>query len=259
MIGGAASRKSFLGVLALGFGALAAAVVMRSGGAAHAASQVEAGLGLARRLGAESWLSLALLQLLATTVGIFPAALVGMAAGAICGIAYGFVISGACVLLGALIAFAFSRSLFRPLILRAMRNRIAAGNFDVAIGREGWKFVLLLRVSPLMPFAATSYLLGLSSVSARDYMFGTLASLPALFGYVTLGALADRGLADAAGAAGPLQWAMLCVGFAASALAVVHVGGLLRRAANAGGDDVQGAMPKNGGRLLAETPRSRGF
>ena len=38
-----------------------------------------------------------------------------------------------------------------------------------------------------MPFVATSYLLGLSAISLRDYMLGTLAALPALLGYVSLG------------------------------------------------------------------------
>jgi uncharacterized membrane protein YdjX (TVP38/TMEM64 family) len=39
----------------------------------------------------------------------------------------------------------------------------------------------------LMPFVATSYLLGLSAISLRDYMLGILAALPALLGYVLLG------------------------------------------------------------------------
>ena len=36
-----------------------------------------------------------------------------------------------------------------------------------------------------MPFVATSYLLGLSAISLRDYMLGILAALPALLGYVS--------------------------------------------------------------------------
>jgi hypothetical protein len=38
-----------------------------------------------------------------------------------------------------------------------------------------------------MPFVATSDLLGLSTISLRDYMHETLAALPALLGYVSLG------------------------------------------------------------------------
>ena len=56
----------------------------------------------------------------------------------------------------------------------------------------------LLRASPLTPFVATSYLLGLSAISVRDYMLGTLAALPALLGYVSLGAFARAGLSASA-------------------------------------------------------------
>jgi uncharacterized membrane protein YdjX (TVP38/TMEM64 family) len=61
------------------------------------------------------------------------------------------------------------------------------------IVRDGWKLVRMLRISPIMPFAATSYMVSLSSICLRDYAVGTLASLPALCGYVLIGTLADAG------------------------------------------------------------------
>jgi uncharacterized membrane protein YdjX (TVP38/TMEM64 family) len=76
-----------------------------------------------------------------------------------------------------------------------------------------------------------SYLLGLSAVSLRDYMLGTLAALPALLGYVSLGALARAGLLASTGAARPFQWALLAAGFAAAALTVAHVGALVAKVA----------------------------
>ncbi len=230
------SRQNFAaGLLALGAGAIGAAIVMRAGGMTHALSQVRAGLALARQFETASWLSLVMAQLLAVMVGVLPASLVGMAAGAIFGVGRGFAISSASVLVGAFAAFVLSRSLFRRVIERAMAGRSAAHHFDVAIGREGWRLVLLLRASPLMPFAATSYVLGLSAVTLRDYMFGTLAALPALFGYVALGALAEKGLDASTRMTGQLQWALLIVGFAATALVIAHIGTLLRRAAQTGG------------------------
>ena len=75
-----------------------------------------------------------------------------------------------------------------------------------------------------MPFVATSYLLGLSAISLRDYMLGTLAALPAL-----LGAFARAGLSASTGAAAPFQWALLAAGFAATALAVAHIGALVAK------------------------------
>lgn len=209
-----------------------AASLMGAGGSTSFASQGEAALALARRFGPTSWLSLAGLQVIAATAGIVPASLVGMAAGALFGVAGGFAISTAGLLLGALAAFGLSRSAFRALVERAMKGRSQLRNLDAALGRDGWRLVCLLRASPLTPFVATSYLLGLSAVSLRDYMLGTLAALPALLGYVALGALARAGLLASAGAGWPFQWALLAAGFAATALTVAHVGALVAKAAD---------------------------
>jgi uncharacterized membrane protein YdjX (TVP38/TMEM64 family) len=80
--------------------------------------------------------------------------------------------------------------------------------------------VLLLRLSPAMPFSATSYLCGLSRVRQRDYLLGTLASLPALAGYVVAGSLADASLSATRS---PWHWAVLALGLAASALLTLQV------------------------------------
>jgi uncharacterized membrane protein YdjX (TVP38/TMEM64 family) len=206
--------------------------LMGSGGSTSFASQSEAALALAHRFETTSWLSLAGLQVVAATAGIVPASLVGMAAGALFGVAGGFAISAAGLLLGALAAFGLSRSAFRPLVERAMSDKGQARNLDAALGRDGWRLVCLLRASPLMPFVATSYLLGLSAVSLRDYLLGTLAALPALLGYVSLGAFARAGFLASTSAGRPFQWALLAAGFAATALAVAHVGALVARVAD---------------------------
>ena len=70
-----------------------------------------------------------------------------------------------------------------------------------------------------MPFAATSYSLGLSSLSAGDYLLGTVAALP---GYVRLGRLAHAGLTADAAAAGPLRPTLLAVGMVATLLLTLY-------------------------------------
>jgi hypothetical protein len=49
-----------------------------------------------------------------------------------------------------------------------------------------------LQATPLMSFVSNSYLLDLSAINLRDYPLGTLAALPALLGYVSLGVRPDR-------------------------------------------------------------------
>jgi uncharacterized membrane protein YdjX (TVP38/TMEM64 family) len=212
--------------------ALAAAVIC-SRGWVDDSSQAEAALALAHKYEATNWLTLAGLQLIAVISGVVPASLVGMAAGALFGVGGGFAISSVGILVGALGAFGLSRSAFRPLLERAMHGRNHMRNLDAALGRDGWKLVCLLRVSPLMPFVATSYMLGLSAVTLRDYTLGTLAALPALLGYVMLGALAKASISSSSGASGPLRWTLLLLGFGATAIMITRVGGLVMKVANA--------------------------
>lgn len=196
---------------------------------AQGAAAVDEALGSLQQLGAPVWLGLAALQLIAVLCGVVPASVIGMATGALYGLWFGFTLAGLSTFAGAVLAFWLSRSLFRPLIERLVRQRGWVQDLDTALGQDAWRLVCLLRVSPVMPFVATSYLLGLSSVSLRDYTIGTLASLPALFGYVALGTLAHAGLSAWSGAAGPLRWGLLATGITATVALIVHLGRLVAK------------------------------
>lgn len=144
--------------------------------------------------------------------GIFPMSVLAVAAGATFGLLIGFVLSALSAMAGAVIAFFLSRSAFRPMVERLTVRKPRLRDFDSQIGRNGWELVCLLRISPIMPFSATSFMLGLSSISFRDYCIGTMASLPAMFGYVLIGVLADAGLTSWERGAGQLRWILLGIG-----------------------------------------------
>ena len=80
-----------------------------------------------------------------------------------------------------------------------------------------------------MPFAATSYGLGLTGIGRRDFLIGTLASLPALLGYVAVGAFGQAGLAVGRTGDGWLRWALPLAGIAAILLAVARLQAMMRR------------------------------
>src|ERR1700730_15966959 len=130
---------------------------------------------------------------------------------------------------GDVLAFFLSRSVFRPTVERLAARRPRLRRLDSLIVRDGWKLVCMLRISPIMPFAATSYMLGMSSIGLRDYAVGTLASLPALCGYVFVGTLAEAGLSAWTRGAGPVQWALLAVGVAATLALTLRLGQIAMR------------------------------
>ncbi len=181
--------------------------------------------------GAGPWAPLALVcgQILVASSGILPASLLGLAAGALYGIPIGFSLSAVSTMAGAVVAFRLSRSLFRARMERLLRNRPRLADFDQRLATDRWRLVCLLRVSPVMPFAATSYMLGLSAVRERDYLVGTTFALPALFGYVCLGWIAKAGLDAGAEGAHRFQWVLLALGVAATLALTLRVGQLIAR------------------------------
>lgn len=187
----------------------------------------------AKTAGPGGWAVFMLAQTAVAMLGLVPASLLGIAAGGVYGVALGFALAAAGTLLGGSISFMLARSLLRPWVERmlARRGPSRLARFDAAVARDGWRFVCLLRVSPVMPFAITSYALGLTEISGRDYLIGTLASMPALAGYVSLGALAQYGLGTANGMTqlGSFGWALLAGGVVATGLLIFRSGTLLAR------------------------------
>jgi uncharacterized membrane protein YdjX (TVP38/TMEM64 family) len=66
--------------------------------------------------------------------------------------------------------------------------------------------------------------LGLSSITLLNYCVGTLASLPAMFGYVSIGALTHAGVTAWERGAGPLRWTLLGIGLLAATGLTIRLG-----------------------------------
>ena len=183
----------------------------------------------ARLLTADHWLAFGLGQMVIAASGILPASAMAVMAGAAYGFGPGFLLSIAWTMLGGWIAFALSRSMLRPWIARLMGRRSATARFDQALEGEGWRFVFLLRISPVMPFALTSYGLGLTRIRQRDYLLGTLASLPAMASYVALGAMGRHGLSLGLSRGDPVQWMLLGIGVLAMLVLILRTKAIVQQ------------------------------
>ena len=135
------------------------------------------------------WITCELIQIVVALCGILPASATAMGIGAAYGIVGGFLLAAPATMIGALISFGLSRTFLRGFIHRILCKSARLDRLDRVLSAEGWKIACLFRLSPLMPFSITSYALGMSALSLRAYVIGTLASLPALLGYITMGAL----------------------------------------------------------------------
>ena len=86
------------------------------------------------------------------------------------------------------ISFAIGRTLLRGYVERVLDDNPRFRSMDNAIEKGGFKLMLLVRLSPLFPFALSNYLYGASSVRFAPYFAGTLLGfLPGTFAYVYAG------------------------------------------------------------------------
>lgn len=166
-------------------------------------------------------------------VAFIPGSILTIAAGAIFGLARGTALAFGGAVLGATAAFLVSRYLARPMVERRFQADPRVRSIDRAVEERGLRLVFLLRLSPVLPFNALNYVLGITRVRLRDYVLGSLGMLPATLLYVWTGKLAGDVAAAAGGAAPPrgaAYWATLGVGLAATVAVTVMVTRMARTA-----------------------------
>jgi uncharacterized membrane protein YdjX (TVP38/TMEM64 family) len=177
------------------------------------------------------WLGVAAfatLYVVATVLGL-PALPLTLAAGVVYGPLRGTLLVSPASVAGASLAFLLGKTLLRGWV----RSR-TAGNprfqaLDQAIGKEGWKLVALLRLSPVFPFSLLNYALGATGIGLGSYVLASwLAMLPGTFLYVSAGAAAGAaaGLSTKQGVA---PW-MLYLGLIATLLVTLRITLIARRA-----------------------------
>lgn len=166
------------------------------------------------------------------TVAFIPGSVLTLAAGAIFGVVKGTVFTLIGATLGASAAFLVARYLARGAIERRIASNPRFAAIDRAVGREGFKIVALLRLSPVFPFNLLNYSLGLTRVAFLPYFAASAAMLPGTLLYVYYGAAAGS-LASALGGGakkGPEGWILFGVGLVATVVVTAFVTRLAGRA-----------------------------
>lgn len=127
-----------------------------------------------------------------------PGAILTLGAGFLFGVVRGTVAVSIGSVLGATAAFLVGRTLLRGAIEGKVANHPKFAAIDRAIGKQGFKIVLLLRLSPVFPFNLLNYAFGLTKVRLGHYVLASwIGMLPGTLMYVYLGS-ALKNLAEVA-------------------------------------------------------------
>ncbi len=188
-----------------------------------------------RSLGALGVALYTIIYILAAVL-MFPASLLTLAAGFLYGPVWGTLLVSPTSVAASTVAFLLGRSVARKWIKRRIEQNARFSAVDTAVGANGFRVVLLLRLSPIFPFTLLNYALGLTRVRLRDFILASfLGMLPGTFLYVYLGSSVANLAALASGKAtrgGPWEHVLFWGGLAATILVVVLVTRTARQALN---------------------------
>ncbi len=166
-------------------------------------------------------------------VAFLPGSILTLGAGVVFGVVLGSLLVFVGATIGATAAFLVGRYLARGWVAKKIEGNEKFNAIDKAVGREGFKIVLLTRLSPIFPFNLLNYAYGVTGVSLRDYVLGCIGMLPGTIMYVYLGSLAGNlatlGAGDTPDNAA-VQWAIRIVGFIATVAVTLYVTRVARKA-----------------------------
>lgn len=171
----------------------------------------------------------------AACVLLLPGSVLTLGAGFLFGVVTGTVTVSIGSTLGACAAFVVGRTLARGWIEQKVAARPKFAAIDRAVGVQGFKIVLLTRLSPIFPFNLLNYAYGLTKVKFWQYALASwVGMLPGTVMYVYLGS-GLRSLTEAAAGQsnGPLQRILFFVGLGVTVVVVVLVTHLARKALRA--------------------------
>jgi uncharacterized membrane protein YdjX (TVP38/TMEM64 family) len=170
------------------------------------------------------------------TIAFLPAFALTLGAGVLFGVWLGSIYVFVGATLGSIAAFLVGRYLARNWVAKKIAGNDKFKAIDRAVGKEGLKIVLLTRLSPAFPFNLLNYAFGVTGVSVRDYIIGSIGMIPGTIMFVYIGSLAGS-LAligtDAQPTNPTLQWTIRIVGLIATVAVTVYVTRLAKQALDA--------------------------
>ena len=170
---------------------------------------------------------------IAACVLMLPGSILTLGAGVVFGVVKGSVAVSIGSTLGATCAFLLARSLARNWISGKIAGNEKFNAIDEAVAREGWKIILLIRLSPVFPFNLLNYAFGLTKVRLKHYFFASwVGMVPGTIMYVYIGSLAGDlaklGTGEHTRTTG--EWILYGVGLLATLAVTVYVTRIARKA-----------------------------
>lgn len=158
-----------------------------------------------------------------TSFVLIPGSILTLGAGVAYGLwAFPLVVAGA--VLASAMSFLAARYVFHDRVQEKVAQYPRFKAVNEAIRDEGWKVVLLLRLSPALPFSLQNWFLGLMPVGFWPAQIATLFGImPGTLLYIWVASLGGEAAAGGAADASLLRYVVLGVGLLATLVVTVVV------------------------------------
>lgn len=161
-----------------------------------------------------------------STVMMLPGSPLTFTAGALFGFWKGLILVSLSSTLGATCAFMVSRYLIRKSIEKRVLKNKKFQSIDNEINEQGWKIVILARLSPIIPFFILNYALGITKIRFIHFIFASwIGMIPGTIVYVLMGTM---GGAFINGKKSSFEWVLLGIGLIATILVTLLISKIVK-------------------------------
>jgi pyruvate/2-oxoglutarate dehydrogenase complex dihydrolipoamide dehydrogenase (E3) component/uncharacterized membrane protein YdjX (TVP38/TMEM64 family) len=133
-----------------------------------------------------AWISFISLYIVVAALSLPGAAILTLAAGALFGLLWGSIAASIGSTIGATLAFLAARFLLREWFVNKFGSKLAS--FEQGVRKEGWLYLLALRLVPAVPFVVVNSVMGLTAIRTATFAGVSMpAMLPGTVAYVYAG------------------------------------------------------------------------
>ena len=173
------------------------------------------------------------------TLLFIPGSLLTLKGGCLFGFFWGSVYVFIAAIIGATFAFLVGRFISRDWVYQQIGNKPNFQAIDKAVAKNGFKIVFLTRLSPIFPFNLLNYAFGITQVSLKDYILGSIGMIPGTAMYVYMGSLiGDIAMNNPSTSINPqTQYAQLLLrgfGLITTIFVTIYVANVAKKALNEG-------------------------
>lgn len=168
------------------------------------------------------------------TVLFVPTVVLSLGAGILFGVPMGFFLVSVSSVISEAGFFWAGRYLSRKWVLKKVATSKKTQALYDAVAEGGWKMVILVRLSAILPFSFVNYALGLSKIRFSHYLAASwIGMIPGILLNVYLGSFVGRIMLEGHRQKNPAEWILFAIGLVATLIMTIYASAVVKKVLDA--------------------------